>query len=88
MAAAVRKKDEELRINLKCIIGVPMTDSSLIRKGDNTTCLSRVAYGHAGLLFYRRCGVARGRKPHCRTRADEVRTDGGMTATVNECMAA
>lgn len=62
-----------------------MTDSSLIRKGDNATCLSRVAYGHAGLLFYRRCGVARGRKPHCRTRADEVRTDGGMTGDC-ECV--
>ena len=29
MAAAVRKKDEELTINLKCIIGVLMTDSGL-----------------------------------------------------------
>jgi len=27
MTAAVRKKDEELTINLKCIIGVLMTDS-------------------------------------------------------------
>jgi len=27
MTAAVRKKDEELAINLKCIIGVLMTDS-------------------------------------------------------------
>ena len=29
MTAAVRKKDEELTINLKCIIGVLMTDSGL-----------------------------------------------------------
>ena len=29
MTAAVRKKDEELTINLKCIIGVIMTDSGL-----------------------------------------------------------
>ena len=29
MAAAVRKKDEELTINLKFIIGVLMTDSGL-----------------------------------------------------------
>ena len=29
MAAAVRKKDEELTINLKCIIGFLMTDSGL-----------------------------------------------------------
>lgn len=26
MTAAVRKKDEEMAINLKCTIGVPMTD--------------------------------------------------------------
>ena len=29
MTAAVRKKDEELIKNLKCIIGVLMTDSGL-----------------------------------------------------------
>ena len=29
MTAAVRKKDEELTINLKCIIGVLMTNSGL-----------------------------------------------------------
>ena len=32
MTAAVRKKDEELTINLKCIIGVIMTDSGLYKK--------------------------------------------------------
>ena len=31
MTAAVRKKDEELTINLKCIIDVLMTDSGLSR---------------------------------------------------------
>ena len=31
MTAAVRKKDEEPTINLKCIIGVLMTDSGLLR---------------------------------------------------------
>ena len=30
MTAAVRKKDEELTINLKCIIGVLMTNSGLL----------------------------------------------------------
>ena len=29
MTAAVRKKDEELTINIKCTIGVLMTDSGL-----------------------------------------------------------
>ena len=33
MTAAVRKKDEELTINLKCIIGVLMTDSGLCLDG-------------------------------------------------------
>ncbi|CCZ15108.1 unknown [Prevotella sp. CAG:487] len=34
MTAAVRKKDEELTINLKCIIGVLMTDSDNRRYND------------------------------------------------------
>lgn len=31
MTAAVRKKNEELTIDLKCITGVLMTDSGLIK---------------------------------------------------------
>ena len=33
MTAAVRKKDEELTINLKCTIGVLMTDWLLSHRG-------------------------------------------------------